>query len=72
MPDEPSFEPHRFRSTVPYYARYRLSYPDLLIRRVAALVGLKPGDLVLDLGCGPGFLAVPFARAGMAVTAVDP
>jgi len=26
----------------------------------------------MDLGCGPGLLAVPFARAGMDVTAVDP
>ena len=66
------FEPRRFRSTVPYYARYRLGYPDLLISRVVALAGLRPGDRVLDLGCGPGLLAVPFARAGAAVTAVDP
>lgn len=66
------FEPHRFRTTVPYYARYRLGYPDRLIGRVSALTGLKPADRVLDLGCGPGLLAVPFARAGAAVTAVDP
>jgi ubiquinone/menaquinone biosynthesis C-methylase UbiE len=66
------YEPRRFRSAVPYYERYRLSYPERLIRRVIALLGLKPGDAVLDLGCGPGFLAVPFAEAGMAVTAADP
>jgi ubiquinone/menaquinone biosynthesis C-methylase UbiE len=71
MADRPQ-PPRRFRSTVPYYARYRLGYPDLLIRRVVALTGLTPGDAVLDLGCGPGLLALPFARAGMAVTAVDP
>jgi SAM-dependent methyltransferase len=67
-----TFNPRRFRSTVPFYARYRLGYPDSLIARVVAAVGLKPGDAVMDLGCGPGLLAVPFARAGMAVTAVDP
>jgi len=67
-----SFNPRRFRSTVPFYARYRLGYPDSLIERVAALAGLQAGDAVLDLGCGPGLLAVPFARAGFAVTAVDP
>lgn len=71
MPDKP-FDPHRFRSTVPYYARYRLAYPDSLIRRVVALAGLESGARVLDLGCGPGLLAVPFARAGLRVTAVDP
>jgi len=73
MSDRPNtYEPRRFQSTVPYYARYRLGYPRLLIRRVVALAGLSPGDGVLDLGCGPGLLALPFAQEGMAVTAVDP
>ena len=67
-----TFNPRRFRSTVPFYARYRLGYPDSLIARVAAHVGLRAGDAVMDLGCGPGLLAVPFARLGMRVTAVDP
>jgi len=67
-----SFNPRRFRSTVPFYARYRLPYPDSLIARVAAHVGLHKGDAVMDLGCGPGLLAVPFAKLGMRVVAVDP
>lgn len=67
-----AFNPRRFRSTVPFYARYRLAYPDSLAERVAGLVGLKYGDAVLDLGSGPGLLAVPFAKLGMTVTAVDP
>jgi len=62
----------RFESTIPYYARYRLGYPTRLIERVIALVGLKPGDAVLDLGTGPGLLAIPFAAAGFRVTAADP
>jgi len=69
---EPNFDARRFRTTVPFYARYRLPYPDALIARVAAFVGMRPGDAVMDLGCGPGLLAVPFARAGFAVTAIDP
>lgn len=69
---QPEFEPRRFRSTVPYYARYRLSYPAELIARVIDLVGLAPGSRVMDLGCGPGLLAIPFAKAGMRVVAVDP
>ncbi len=67
-----TFNPRRFRTTVPFYTRYRLAYPDSLIARVADLVGLKAGDPVLDLGCGPGLLAIPFARLGLHVTAVDP
>ncbi|HEX4027900.1 MAG TPA: class I SAM-dependent methyltransferase [Rhizomicrobium sp.] len=65
-------EPRCFQSTVAYYQRYRLAYPDRLIARVAALAGLMPGDPVLDLGAGTGMLAVGFARLGMAVTAMDP
>ena len=64
--------PRRFRSTVAYYERYRLGYPDRLIARVAALAGLAAGDPVLDLGAGTGMLAVGFARLGMAVIAMDP
>lgn len=67
-----SYDPSRFRSTVPFYGRYRLGYPKALIDWVIELVGLKVGDAVMDLGCGPGTLAVPFAEAGMKVTGVDP
>ena len=67
-----SFDPRRFRTTVPFYARYRLGYPDSLIAWVIAEAGLRAGDAVMDLGCGPGLLAVPLARLGMKVTAVDP
>jgi ubiquinone/menaquinone biosynthesis C-methylase UbiE len=67
-----NYDPHRFRTTVPFYARYRLGYPESLIARVASEAVLKRDDAVLDLGCGPGTLSVPFARLGMAVLAVDP
>lgn len=62
----------RFESTVPYYARFRLGYPPRLIERVIEFVGVERGDAVLDLGTGPGLLAIPFAAAGCRVTAADP
>jgi SAM-dependent methyltransferase len=65
------YDLHRFQSAAGFY-HHRLFYPDRLIRRVIALTGLAPGEAVLDLGTGPGLLAVPFAAAGMAVTAADP
>ena len=66
------FDPNRFQTTVPFYARYRLGYPDALIARIIEIAGLKPGDGVMDLGCGPGLVAIPCAKAGLKVTAVDP
>ena len=62
----------RFQSTVPFYTRYRLGYPPRLIGRVIELTGMREGDALLDLGTGPGLLAIPFAAAGMRVTAADP
>jgi len=67
-----NYDPHRFRTTVPFYERYRLGYPEGLIVRVETETGLSAGDAVLDLGCGPGTLSIPFARLGMEVLGVDP
>ena len=48
--------------------------PETVERSVAWLIdelGLKPGDSVLDLGCGPGLYAARFAERGLQVTGVD-
>jgi ubiquinone/menaquinone biosynthesis C-methylase UbiE len=66
------FEPRRFRSTVPYYATYRPAYPDRLIAMVAADLRLTPSDRLLDLGCGPGQLAIAFAPFCRQAVAMDP
>ena len=34
-------------------------------------LGTKPGDTVLDAGCGPGVHAIRAARAGLKVKAID-
>ncbi len=43
----------------------------LAIPTVMDLLALKPGEHVLDLGCGPGALAPHVARAGALYTGVD-
>ena len=66
------YDPRRFRTAAAHYLAGRPPYADLLIRRVAAACGLRRDDRVLDLGCGPGPLAVAFARFAGEVVAVDP
>jgi SAM-dependent methyltransferase len=66
------FLPDRFRSAVPFYVEGRLDYPRGLIENLASFVGITAKDHVLDLGCGPGFLAVAFAALGCAVLGIDP
>ena len=48
--------------------------PERTAREVAlvrALLGLRPGDEVLDLACGHGRLAIPLAEMGIRVTGLD-
>jgi SAM-dependent methyltransferase len=66
------FEPRRFRTTVPYYSAHRTPYPPRLIELVAAAVRLMPPHRVLDLGCGPGMLAIAFAPRTAQTIAMDP
>jgi SAM-dependent methyltransferase len=60
-----------FRSTAPYYLRYRPGYPPELIARLAKTAGLDVSSRILDLGCGPGLLAIPLAAHAGEVVAVD-
>ena len=66
------FVPDRFQSAVPFYVAHRLRYPDTLIDEVVARVGLAAPGRVLDLGCGPGFLAIAFAGRAGEVVGMDP
>jgi SAM-dependent methyltransferase len=62
----------RFASTVEFYARYREPYLPQFFKKVAEQIELCGDESLLDIGCGPGLLAigfVPFVGSG---TGLDP
>ncbi len=65
-------ESTRFRTAAPHYLAGRPPYAAALIRRVVQLCGLDSTHRLLDLGCGPGVLALAFAPFVRQVVAVDP
>jgi SAM-dependent methyltransferase len=65
-------EPSRFRAAARHYLQGRPAYAPALIRRVAQFCGVGAASRVLDLGCGPGSLALAFAPLAGEVVAIDP
>jgi SAM-dependent methyltransferase len=53
------------------YSQWRPDYPPEFYHRLAALGVGRPGQKILDLGTGVGFLARNFARQGCDVAGVD-
>ncbi|HVQ91907.1 MAG TPA: class I SAM-dependent methyltransferase [Mycobacteriales bacterium] len=57
-----------FAGTHEHYLRYRVPHPSLFTDLVASLA--PPGP-ILDLGCGPGSVALALAERGRQVLAID-
>jgi SAM-dependent methyltransferase len=62
----------RFASTVPHYAEFRSPYPAKFFRTVAERLGFSKQNALIDLGTGPGLLALGFAPYVGRITGVDP
>ena len=60
-----------FGKTAADYSRHRAGYPDELYRRLNAFGVGRPGQRVLDLATGTGFLGRGFALKGCDVTGLD-
>ncbi len=67
-----TFEPRRFRTAAAHYLAGRPPYSPRLIQRVAEMSGITREHRLLDLGCGPGLLAIAFAPFVREVVGVDP
>jgi SAM-dependent methyltransferase len=62
----------RFATTAEFYEQYRPPYPAEFFRTVAQKLRLSERHALVDLGTGPGLLALGFASYVGRVTAVDP
>jgi SAM-dependent methyltransferase len=62
----------RFETTVPLYAELRTPYPAEFFATVAAKLGFSKQAALIDLGTGPGLLALGFAPFVGRITGVDP
>ena len=62
----------RFASTVAYYERARAPYGAEFFAAVARELGMEGGERLLDVGAGPGLLAIGFAPYCGEVVGVDP
>ena len=63
---------NHFAGTASYYARFRPGYPSALYDLLSHQAGLNHSTSVLDLGCGPGIIAIGLAGRTKWVTGVDP
>jgi SAM-dependent methyltransferase len=73
MPEELSSDATgRFSGLADVYARHRPSYPSEAADLVLDRCGLKPGDLLVDVGCGTGISSRLFAGRGLRVIGIEP
>jgi SAM-dependent methyltransferase len=62
----------RFSNRVADYVRYRPGYPAALLDLLRAECGLRPGQVIADIGSGTGFLSELFLKNGNRVYGVEP
>jgi SAM-dependent methyltransferase len=66
------FAPRRFQTTAAHYLQGRPAYAASLFPHIARLCGLGHSHRVMDLGCGPGQIAVALAPFAGEVVGLDP
>jgi len=67
-----SNEQELFKGAAQYYAKYRQKYTPEFFDYVSSYFNLDGKGRLLDLGCGTGQLAIPFAKHFEKVVGLDP
>ena len=66
------YDPSLYEGAAAYYARARPPYSAALVATLTARLGLDGSGRMLDVGSGPGILALAFADQFAEVVAIDP
>lgn len=72
MNETPKYDPRLYRGTAQYYSRFRPPYPPALVTVLRENYLLDGTGRLLDLGCGPGPVAIRLAHLFEEVIAIDP
>jgi len=71
MAADPQREARPFRGSAPYYVRGRLPYAPVLADALARALNLDGRGRLLDVGCGPGVVALRLAHLFEGLVGVD-
>ena len=72
MPQGWQWDPTLFKGCAAYYLRGRLPYPEPLAQVMCEALSLDGRGRLLDVGCGPGSIALNLTLAFTEVVGVDP
>src|SRR4051794_5269970 len=68
---KPDFPLDAFAGTASYYLRYRVPYPEALLKDLVERAGITREGRLLDLACGPGRVALALVSFFREVWAID-
>jgi len=70
-PDQWAARRGSFDTMAPFYQQARPEYPAALFDELIRLTGVRAGDRLLEVGCGPGKATLPLARRGFRITCLE-